>query len=364
MGRPIEGWHLRKRGKIHFVYFTHQGRLVQRTTRRPDPEGAAKVAADIYAAVTTGREPTRTSDQPRTSTEGTKLQQVGQRWLNSVRGRLDERTVKTYGLVIESHLVRFFETLEAVTAESIEDYTGHRLARVRSQTVKHELSVLRQILAFATKKGVTGLPTVPRFNTRELGRGTASTSKHGVPVGRSSAPAISPAEVEDIISRLPERSPRGWPIRARFVVGYETSLRPTLLDLLSVPEHYTKGSESLRIPQDDDKIGFGRTVPLSRRARQALDAVLPKEGGIIFGKHDYRYHIDKAAKAVLGEGPRYQAFNGSHTRSARITHDLESTGNIPGVQWNAGHKLMATTAGYVKPSERAAKAVLKSRGAL
>ena len=102
---------------------------------------------------------------------------------------------------------------------------------------------------------------------------------------------------------------------------------------------------------------WGRDVPLSKRARAALDSVIESLGegyeGPIFGAHDYRGHIQKAARDAL---PRELAerFCGAHLRSARITHLLEGGSNVVGVQHLAGHKLLSTTSKYVRPSYRAA----------
>lgn len=356
MGRPLKGWRLRMRGKTYHVIFTHRGKQVERSTGRYDPEGASQVAADIFTAVTSGQHTTR-ANRSRPSTSGTSLQVVAAKWLNAVRTRLDEQTVETYALYLDSHIVPHFEVLENVSPVTIADYTSKRLGQVRSQTVRHELSVLRQLLLYCHEV-LTLLPdriVVPSLGKKV--RGTASKQRK-----RSAAPEISPDEVKHMIAHLPVRSRGKWPVRARFLVAYETGLRPSLLDVLSVPEHYTTGSSTLRVPGDDDKIGFERVVPLTKRARAALDEVAP-EKGLIFGAHDYRTHLVAAAKAVLGDGTQRQLiFNGAHLRSARVTHLLERTTNVPGVQFLVGHKLMATTSRYVKPSERAARDVLDSIG--
>lgn len=369
MGRPLAGWKLRERNGQQNVWFTFEGKQVERATGESDLERAAKAGARIYAEITSGKGRTKKRNHlARQGTTGTSIDDVAKDWLNRQKARLDPMTVSTYSVYFDRRddgLVAFFESFEAITPATIKEYIDDRLLRVRYQTVKHELSVLRQVIEFARDEGiVSDPPEVPRFSVKKHGRGKPCKMRK-----RSAAPELSPQEVDAIISLLPvwSRKYQGtgrWPIRARFVVGYETSLRPTLLDALSVPEHYNRGSKVLRVPSDDDKIRFGRTVPLSKRARDALDEVISKKGNV-FGHHDYREVLRKAAKEVLGEDdPRWQIFNGAHLRSARITHALERTGNLPGVQFLAGHKRSSTTAIYVKPSERAAKAVLEAMGAL
>ncbi|HKY38886.1 MAG TPA: site-specific integrase [Polyangiaceae bacterium] len=149
-----------------------------------------------------------------------------------------------------------------------------------------------------------------------------------------------------------EENSKLFPIRARFVVGYETGLRPSTLDKISVPEHDTRGSRVLRITPEIDKARWARDVPLTEKARKALDSVCP-DAGPIFGWHDYRPHIKAAAAKVL-KGEAAKRFAGSHLRSAMTTHELEQGKNIVGIQYRVGHKLLSTTARYVKPSFRAA----------
>ena len=81
------------------------------------------------------------------------------------------------------------------------------------------------------------------------------------------------------------------------------------------------------------------------------------KAGVIFGWHNYREYLKAAAEQVLPP-ERAKRFAGSHLRSARITHLAESSQNLPGVPFIVGHKLISTTARYVKPSFRAALDVL------
>ena len=74
-------------------------------------------------------------------------------------------------------------------------------------------------------------------------------------------------------------------------------MRPGLIDELRAPEHYRKGGDTLTITNEIDKCGLGRELPLSERARAALDRVVP-EVGLIFGSHDYRMPLGRAAVAA------------------------------------------------------------------
>jgi integrase len=180
---------------------------------------------------------------------------------------------------------------------------------------------------------------------------------------RVAAVELSPEQTLALIAALPEwstsRKVTPFAVRGRFEVAYETSLRPSTLDRIEAPDHYRAGESLLRLSDDTDKARWGRDVPLTERARAALDAVLARHGegytGPIFGEHDYTTHIRRAAFQVL---PRELAerFCGAHLRSATITHLLERPhASLPGVQHMAGHKLTSTTSRYVRPSLRAAR---------
>ncbi len=149
-----------------------------------------------------------------------------------------------------------------------------------------------------------------------------------------------------------------FPIQARFVVAYETALRPSTLSDLRVPEHYSRGSATLTLTDELDKARFGRDLPLSPEARRALDAVCP-ESGPIFGKHDYRDALGKAAATILPPA-KAEKFCAYDLRHARLTQLAEH--NVNGAAYLAGHRRVSTTALYVKPNRRAAERVLAAVG--
>jgi integrase len=254
--------------------------------------------------------------------------------------------------------VGFWPTLADVTEATATLYRDRRLSQVQAQTVRHELSALRQFLAWCQLHGhllrAVHVPGVPTKAT-----GTKHPQRRRVTAG-----TLSPEHVAAVLAALPDwstsRRVEAFPIRARFLVGYETSLRPGALDKLSVPEHWQPGRKSIQVTADIDKIRWSREIPLSDAAAAALELVAP-DGGLIFGSHDYREHIAAAAAGAL---PAHLAatFTGTHLRSARITHSLESPrANLPGVQFMAGQKQASTTARYVRPSLRAALEVVAAQ---
>lgn len=352
MGRKPAGWRIRQRapGHAYAVRFTWAGSEYELSTGTDDPELAPREAARIYADVVS-----RNPEPRRRTKAGATLEGLIERWLVSISATLDPKTVETWKLYAESHWLPFFDALHHVTSVMATEYRDARLRVVQAVTVRKELSALRSFVRWLTAHGYlersVEVDGVPKRAT-----GTKYEKRR-----RSAAIPLSPDEARAIIKALPEwsesRKVPPFPVRARFAVAYETSLRPETLDRLSAPEHYSPGRTHLDLPLELDKNRWDRAVPLTENARAALDRVCP-ESGLIFGKHDYR---DQLRKAVADALPPHRAklFTGGHFRSARITHLLEQTGNLPGAQFLAGHKQTGTTARYVKPSLRAAEAMLK-----
>jgi integrase len=224
--------------------------------------------------------------------------------------------------------------------------------------VANEASALRRFGVWAHESGGITAPIVVPV----IGKATAGTPH---PVRRRArAPDLSAAEIEAILARLPERSATrsrtapGFPVRARFELMFETTLRPASLDKLSVPENWAPGESVIRLQSVDDKEAYEREIPLTPRARAALERVAPAEG-LIFGAHKYHRYLGPAAAAVL-TAAKARVFTGQHVRSAAITRALEVSSNLAGVMHLAGHKHAGTTSKYVRPTFRAALDVIGS----
>jgi integrase len=280
-----------------------------------------------------------------------RLDELVRDWIDDIQ--LDPETADLYRLHWATHLIPFFGQAQAITPLTISAYCRARLKRVKRVTLQKERSTLRGFLAWCQELGhlsvAIDLPPLPKRAT-----GTAWHQPR-----RGAATELSQEEVAMLLAALPAWStPRGgrnaFPVRARFVVAYETALRPATLDALSCPEHWTRGAKSLRIPDEIDKARFGRELPLTDTAQAALESVGRR--GLIFGAHDYRHQLGKAALQVLGaaRGAKFTAYD---LRHARLTH-LAEGGNLPGVAYIAGHKRVTTTALYVRPGLRAAKRTL------
>ncbi|RPH75589.1 site-specific integrase [bacterium] len=363
MGRKPTGWKLRPQrapGRTITVRFWINGREFERSTGTSVESEAAREAARIYAYEVTHAPKRRARHGP-----GPELEELVAAWLVSLSSTHAANTVETWGMYASAHWLPHFGSLHNVNDLMCGQLMRSRLAKVQGDTVRKELSALRVFGRWLHENGfLSEKLEVP--SVRKGALGTRFETRR-----RSAAVQLSPAECEAMIAALPEwstsRKVKPFAIRARFLVGYETSLRPSTLDRLLTPEHYRRGSSTVTLTPGIDKNRFGREIPLSARARKALDAVLDRlpdvdgkpYAGPIFGWHNYRPHLAQAAKASLSKD-RADVFCGAHLRSARITHWLEYTDNLPGVQYLAGHTQTNTTARYVRPSLRAALDVLKA----
>lgn len=366
------GWALRPQvgNRIITVRLWINGRESERSTGTRDrgealTEGEKIFAQEVIKASHAPKLPAR-----RRVRDDAQLPSLFADWLAYLETTHAPKTLEIWELYVKNRWIPWFggptAAPSAITHEACEAYMRKRLIEVRATSVKKELAALRSFVSYLGQIGLAGgdpAATVPRLPKRAAGVAYGKRR-------RVAAPHLSPDQVRALLRKLPEWSSEAngaerFMVRARFLVQYETSLRPSLFDRIRTPEHYKAGMARLRITPDIDKAKYGRDVPLTRRARRILDYVIRKLGpgyvGPIFDAHDYRNHIARAAKAVLPE-ELASVFCAAHLRSARITHLLEQGANVVGTQFLAGHKQLSTTSRYVKPSFRAAEDALGERG--
>lgn len=365
MGRPRAGWRLRppkgKRTKFAVV-FTWGGREVERSCSTEDRDVAETVAARIYADHVTRHPDSSTPRKRRAGTSPRDLGGLVSRWLVDHAAVVGSGTIGSYSLYWETHLLPHFERIENITEITCQEYRNARLRRVTAATVRKEQSALRGFVAWASERGFMREVTVAPVPKRA--QGTRHELAEGGRRMRGKALILSPDEVSALIEELPDwtkstHTGERIAVRPRFVVGYELGLRPAVLDRIEVPRHWEPKRTRLLITEDIDKGGWERSILLTRRARSALELAVTniEPPAPLFGFHNYRRQLKNAADAVLKRG----GFAGGHLRHNRITHLLEKTGNLPGVQFVAGHRNTGTTARYVRPTERAGDAVLSGR---
>jgi site-specific recombinase XerD len=358
MARPKKGWttYFDARRGVYFVRFTHDGRRHTLPTGESDPGAAARAAGRIYAEVLAGR---RGVDGKVAAPSKLPFLTVAAGWLADLEPVLDPATHKIYeNVYVCAHFAPFFQTIERLTSVRVDDYITTRLKQVQRETVKKEVTALRGFAKWAAKRGY--LAKVPEFEMPgRLVLGTRSSSR------KSEYQIFSAKEITAILAKLPEwTKPRRvsgppFPVRARYELAWETALRPATLDKLLAPDDYQKGARRLLIRDAADKTRFGRELPLSSRARRALDSVIPASG-LIFGKHDCRVALRNAAKAAGIDERRAGRISDYDFRHSRLTFLGTRTDNLSGVMYLAGHRQPATTARYLRPQLAAAEEVLAS----
>ena len=359
MGRPKKGWTVRFRpGRDAELRFTHKARQEHLSLGTRNRDEAYQKAPTAYAEFIERANRAPDADTRALVASGKRsFASVGADWLAEVAPKIRTRTFKTYEVYIGT-LDDEFDSIESATDAAIERFIERRLSKVLRATLKHELSTLGRVLRYSLKKAyLSALPKIPRMPEGE--RGTKCGTHRVKPAWHTDE------EVLALIAELPEWSRRSrttgkrHPIRARFRFAYAMPIRPTTIDLLEVPTHWSHDRDTVWIPDEHDKTSNGREIPLPPNALAALRSVAP-ERGVVFGHHDYRESLRAAAKKAKWPAHKIERFCGQHFRSAGGTHLLElSANNLVGVAYVLGHSQVTTTARYMRPNERAGAEVIE-----
>jgi integrase/recombinase XerC len=355
MARHAEGWKLAPpdhRTGIHPVRFTFQGRRRQISTGRRDPTEASIEAARIYAEVVSGRyRPDLViAKSAAPARPGTPLDETASLWLADFSADHDETTVETYGIYVATHWQPFFGSLDRMVTPTINDYTRARLRKVIRGTVLKELSALRGFVAWCFEKGhIRELPIVEAPPAKATGTPDTTRPHKLAPV------ELSEKQIAAFVKALPEWSDGKWGkrrfrVRAAMEFSYETGLRAETVRSI-VGADFVEGK--LRIRDEADKARWGRTLPLSDRARKILAGIGAKDLEPFFGRHDYRAYIEAACTAA-----KIPQLSPHDLRHARGSHLVDRTADLRGGAFLLGHKEITTMNRYARPTEKAAERAL------
>jgi len=285
-------------------------------------------------------------------------------WIGSVGSLYDSRTVSSLRQYSAHWPAALAHDVDAIDGAVLARFMADRLGKVTRSTVKKELWALRAFFVWSVDvaKTIDAVPPFPKLPRRALGVRSGKHREKPVELTRENVEALLSA-LDELTVPLPEGAPAppGRPRTEerrkafyRYAVMAETGLRPETLDLLSVPEHFTKGAATLNITADIDKNRWARELPLSERAREILDGVAPKRGPIFGRKRWIEVFKEAVAKAKLP--PETAPYD---LRHAMGTHGVEASGgNLTGVAYLLGHKQVTTTNRYVHSNQRSAETVL------
>lgn len=359
MGRSAEGWRLRldKRTGIYSVRFRHDGQRFDVSTGERDIARARRAAARIYSEALTRP---RVGPVPAPDLAALPLRVLLVKWLASRETSVSAGKVRNDRFFVLNILEPRFQELSRITSASMAIFFRERLRSALRETLRQDRRVLRSFLAWCAEQGaLSSAPDVPPLPKGAKGVRTGTPKTAPVP--------LSVDEAVRFLTLIPERSPSGIVLRARFVLQWETSLRQATIVRLSVPRHYRRGAESLTITADIDKAEFARVLPLTDAARAALDSVCP-ENGTIFGSaspYTLSTTIRRAARASGLDEAKVKHLSAYDLRHGRITDLLDDGASLRAVAYLAGHKKITTTNAYVAVREahdHAAMALVRSGG--
>lgn len=346
MARVQEAWKLRrpKGHKTYSVRFSHEGRQIERSTRRTDAKEAAGEAAQIYARVISGREAAR----PPVSGD---LATAVAEFLIDCEKTDSEAWAKILTIRWKTHLLPFLGSFSGFTTAAYADYGRARLQKASRPTVRAELCALRRFVGWMAEHDIM-LPAVPALPKH------GGAGKRAKNARKRQATILTEAEARRILAAMPERSRRtGEFVRPLFALLWETGLRPITVLRLETPLHYVRGRKRLFISREIDKEGFERWVPLSVEARKALDRACPSKPGKLF--HAKASSLRKSLEsAVEAAGLTHRRISVYDLRHSRISIGANSGSPLAGTAHLVGHRMLSTTAIYTQSSEAAAQAAL------
>lgn len=348
MGRPKKGWTIgnrRRPGDPYTVRFTdREGRPREFTTGETNPVRAAERAAEIYAQDQRVGLIVRARVDPLLPTD-----ELMAMWLADLEKTHDPRTVESYKAhAMKLFLPHFGTSMLKLNVPRMADYQRERLTKVLKKTLNKERSTMNSFLEWCVEQGVLSdetRPVWPKVSKKVIGVRSGPQRAEPVDVTKPQVGAF--LEALPIWSR--SRKDQGkHAVRPRFIVAYETGLRPETLSTFRTPDHWKPGESSMRIEDENDKGRFGRTVPITALAKAALEYVVAELGiteGLIFGDHDYRERVEKA-RVAAGLPEDFATYD---LRHARTGHLLDEPGaEIRAVMFIVGHRLMTTTNKYVR----------------
>lgn len=350
MGRIAKGWAPTCRRGVYGLRFTYNGKQKEISTRSRDSREAAKLSERIYADFISGN--IRSAASGTLAHPATQIDELVAEWIDTISNEIGDDTGDIY-TVYGRHWLKRFKTLADVTSAKIGEYQRARLGVVKATTVLLERSALKRFMLWLVEREyIADVPDFPKLPKKALGT-SYKVRRRQMPTS-----ALPEGQVYAIVAELEEWSKRKsggkrFPVRARFLFSYETGLRPKTISRLRWSDVTEFG---VHVRGTNDKNRWDRVVPISARAREALDSIGPGERDeLVFGRHDLYRSFRAAAVKVLGSelAATVAPYDLKH---ARVTGWFEEGKNELGIQFLTGTKNAIRR--YAHASRRAAEMVL------
>lgn len=347
------------------------------TASRRDVRAVEEAAAEAYAKLVAGR----TLEQKPGSRVLTTLtlQELGGLWLLEAK-KLWPKSFKTRVIQLRN-VINWAEEAERFQKDSrtplerlVDDagpsqYAADRLQQVLRDTFNKEQSNLFAFLSWAKReRHIAAVPS--RAELPRLASGVRSGTQREEPVDVTYGEAIA------ICNALPEYAVRGgrgivpgrdlppkaFVVRDRVRLAFEMALRPGDAGKLEVGRHWKPGQTYLTITPDIDKVGFSGRIALTKTAQAILERHAP-ESGLIFGRHDLRAMLKKAALQVLPE-EKAKLFSAYDFRHGRAVDALATTNDLLGTSRLLRHTQLTTTNRYLRTREAHVESVVEKLDAV
>ncbi|MGH7436002.1 MAG: tyrosine-type recombinase/integrase [Polyangiaceae bacterium] len=258
------------------------------------------------------------------------------------------------------HIAKHFASVTGLTSDALQaTFKGSRLTKCSRESHKKERGTLVALFDWLeTKEWGFKRPALPKLGKKD--RGTRDKNRKIAPV------ELSAEEVEAIIARLPVTTSRVRrdggglrPIRDPVTVEWDTSLRPSTIERVSVPEHWQpERPGELFVAGSIDKEEYERTVRLTPRVIEVFERrarALPDGKGLLFGEYQraLRGHWYQAATAAGIDERRATKISVYDFRHAAGRRFLDTTGDRRGASFMLGHRNGSSTDRYTRPDKAA-----------
>lgn len=357
MGRVAEGWKLVCRRGVYGIRWRNISEGGRKRTevslRTTDILEATRLAPKVYADHVAGT-PKTPGDNAKVH-PAVKLKPLIVDWLEAIQAHLGTDTDKTY-IIYGNHWLKHIKMIGDVRSAKIDDYQNARLRVVQADTVRLEISAMRRFFKWLkTHEYIHQVPEFPEIGPKVLG------TKFAVRRRCKPTEVFTKEQTDEILDAMPEMSERKrngkhFPVRSRFVVAWETGLRPKTIDGLIAKDLVVSG---LHIRPENDKNRWERVVPLTDAARSALESVLPgNPDAPIFGRHEWRKLFEKAVLEALGPGmaDKMTPYDLKH---GRVTELFDQGASELGIQFLTG--TVSAIRKYAHPTRKAAEEAIGGR---